>query len=285
MNKARNISGKFAPKSETPRKIRSVNLTDDAWQWLADTAARVGVSRNDYLEALADGATPLMEMVKPQVSPIIETVETDDKETLEQRHGDISPFIETVSHALTTPEEALAQAAIYGFTPEEALADAHFQIAMIEANRDEFEDRHDAIKREYATLRESFKELEADRNRLDWEIGIHKSEKQKLRDELEASQSEYTKLLESSSAIIHKSKEDLKILQTRLTQERVDREEVETELSDLKQKSATAGGFPDLTEKSGELLSLFKSLLPAKAKLPNGLVSKIRKILEGTQDE
>jgi hypothetical protein len=33
-NKAGNKSGKFALKSETPRKIHLVNLTDDAWQWL-----------------------------------------------------------------------------------------------------------------------------------------------------------------------------------------------------------------------------------------------------------
>jgi hypothetical protein len=48
-NKARNTSGKFAPKSEVLRKVRSVNLTDDAWQWLAIVADKAGMSRNDYL--------------------------------------------------------------------------------------------------------------------------------------------------------------------------------------------------------------------------------------------
>jgi hypothetical protein len=38
VNKVRNTSRKFAPKSEVPRKVRSVNLTDDAWQWLAIVA-------------------------------------------------------------------------------------------------------------------------------------------------------------------------------------------------------------------------------------------------------
>lgn len=64
-NKARNGAGKFAPKSEMPRKVRSVNLTDDAWQWLATTAEAAGMSRNDYLEALARGDNPFMETVEP----------------------------------------------------------------------------------------------------------------------------------------------------------------------------------------------------------------------------
>ena len=61
-----------------------------------------------------------------------------------------------------------------------------------------------------------------------------------------------------------------------------------SELADLKQKSTTAGELPeaaDLTKKSGELLSFFKSLLPPKAKLPSGTISKIEKILEGTQND
>ncbi len=68
-NKARNTSGKFASKSEVPRKVRSVNLTDDAWQWLAAVAQKAGMSRNDYLEALAAGGSkPLMEMVRTETS-------------------------------------------------------------------------------------------------------------------------------------------------------------------------------------------------------------------------
>jgi hypothetical protein len=43
-----------------------VNLTDDAWQWLAAVAEKAGMSRNDYLEALAFDSLPLMEMVEPQ---------------------------------------------------------------------------------------------------------------------------------------------------------------------------------------------------------------------------
>ncbi|MEG3923092.1 hypothetical protein QUA07_28855 [Microcoleus sp. T3_A4] len=100
-------------------------------------------------------------------------------------------------HALTTPEEALAQAKIFGFTPEEALADAHFQIAMLTANYDELEDRFEAKKRELAELR------------------------------------------------------------LQLETERADREEIEAELSDLKQKSAPAKKLPDTFIFLNELKAAF----------------------------
>jgi hypothetical protein len=158
-NKARNTSGKFAPKSDTPRKIRSINVTDEAWQWLADVAAKAGVSRNDYLEALADGATPLME-----------TVSSDKIETTEQPESDVSPLMGTVNHALTTPEEALAHAAIFGFTPEEALADAHFQVNMLTSNYDELEDKYESAKTELAELRSQLETERASREKIEAEL-------------------------------------------------------------------------------------------------------------------
>ena len=138
--KARNTSGKFAAKSDVPRKVRSVNLTDSAWQWLAQTAEQAGISRNDYLEALAES------------NPIMETAKSDSFKTAEQPQTGASPIMETVNHALTTKEEALADAAIFGFTPEEALADAYFQINMLQANFDELEDKYDALNRKYSVV-------------------------------------------------------------------------------------------------------------------------------------
>jgi hypothetical protein len=100
INEVRDALGQFAPKSEVPRKVRSVNLTDDAWQWLAATAEKAGMSRNDYLEALAFGNIPLMETVKPQAQPLMETVETErevDGANIEkQPDTELYPFIETV---------------------------------------------------------------------------------------------------------------------------------------------------------------------------------------------
>jgi len=99
-NKVRDTLGKFAPKSEVPRKVRSVNLTDDVWQWLAAVAEKTGMSRNDYLESLAEGNNPLMETVESQLHSFMETVETerevDPVDIEKQPETEVYPFIETV---------------------------------------------------------------------------------------------------------------------------------------------------------------------------------------------
>jgi hypothetical protein len=104
-NKVRDTLGKFAPKSEVPRKVRSVNLTDEAWQWLATVAEKAEMSRNDYLEALAEGISPLIETVKAQHQPFIKTANTktevDEVNIEKQPETDPYPFIET---ALTEVE-------------------------------------------------------------------------------------------------------------------------------------------------------------------------------------
>lgn len=67
------------PSQKSPAPIRSVNLTDDAWHWLATVAEKVGMSRNDYLEALASSNHPFMETVESQPAPFMEMVETETK--------------------------------------------------------------------------------------------------------------------------------------------------------------------------------------------------------------
>lgn len=211
-NKARNTSGKFAAKSETPRKIRSVNLTDNAWQWLADVATQSGVSRNDYLEAMAEGV-PLMETVNTRISPIMETVESNSANIAEQPDSNASPFMETVQTDLK------------------------------------------ALKKE-------LEEVKADR----------------------------AKLLESSTVVTNKLREEVREVGSQLATERADREEVErqlsdreseiaevrSELSDLKQKSATAGKeFPE----AADLANRLRGRLP-KSKVTPAEVQTILDILE-----
>jgi chromosome segregation ATPase len=100
INEVRDELGQFAPKSKVPRKVRSVNLTDGAWQWLATVAEKAGMSRNDYLEALAEGAIPLMETVQSQPQPFMEAVKTEKKvegaNIEKQPDTELYPFIETV---------------------------------------------------------------------------------------------------------------------------------------------------------------------------------------------
>ena len=99
INEVRDALGQFAPKSEVPRKVRSVNLTDGAWQWLAAVAKKAGMSRNDYLEALAEDEISLMETVQSQAQPFMEAVETErgvDEVIEKQPDTELYPFIETV---------------------------------------------------------------------------------------------------------------------------------------------------------------------------------------------
>ena len=120
-NKVRSTSGKFAPKSQIPRKIRSVNLTDDAWQWLAAVAEKAGVSRNDYLEALAESNNPFMEMVQPFIGtaesescPLMEMaqaeIETEDANITQQRDGEGCPLMETVKVGSESLKQELEEA-------------------------------------------------------------------------------------------------------------------------------------------------------------------------------
>lgn len=64
-----------------------------------------------------------------------------------------------IESALVTPDEAKKHAAIYGFNPDEALADAYFQLNMLTSNFDELEGRHEALKRQLATANEENAEL------------------------------------------------------------------------------------------------------------------------------
>lgn len=211
-NKARNTSGKFAAKSETPRKIRSVNLTDNAWQWLADVATQSGVSRNDYLEAMAEGV-PLMETANTQVSPLMEMAKSDNTKAAEQPDSNASPLMETVQT-----------------------------------------------------------DLEA------------------LKKELEEVKSDRAKLLESSTVVTNKLREEVREVGSQLATERADREEVErqlsdreseiaevrSDLSDLKQKSATASQeFPE----AADLANRLRGRLP-KSKVTPAEVQTILDILE-----
>ncbi|MBD0393929.1 MAG: hypothetical protein ICV52_08725 [Microcoleus sp. C1-bin4] len=154
INEVRDTLGKFAPKSEVPRKVRSVNLTDDAWQWLAAVAEKAGMSRNDYLEALAEGSSPLMETVKPQPRPFMETVkserEVDGANIEKQPDTELYPFIETV---LTEVESAKLEL--------EAVR-AENQLLQLGNSRVEVE----TLNQELASVREQLETVRAENEKL-----------------------------------------------------------------------------------------------------------------------
>ena len=88
-------------------------------------------------------------------------------------------------------------------------------------------------------------------------------------------ESDRTKLLESSTRGTNKLRDEARELRAQLAIERADREEVETELADLRQKSATARELPD----AYDLLNQLKAKLP-KSKVTPAEVQAILDILE-----
>src|SRR4028118_88477 len=204
LNEVRDTSGKFAPKSEVPRKVRSVNLTDDAWQWLAAVAEKAGMSRNDYLEALAFGNVPLMETAKPQPLPFMEAVkaekEIDGANIEKQPDTELYPFIETV---LTEVESV-----------------------KLELEKENLRQELEVLKQELA---ENTRYYTARLNEAGATIGIFK-------DKLEAVQAKKQRLQND----LGNSQAEVIELRSQLKTERTDREEIEAELSELKQNPAPA---------------------------------------------
>ncbi|MEG4294316.1 hypothetical protein Q5692_36460 [Microcoleus sp. C2C3] len=160
-NKARNTSGRFAPKSEVPRKIRSVNLTDDAWHWLATVAEKVGMSRNDYLEALASSNHPFMETVESQPAPFMETVESQPAPFMETVGTQPAPFMEMVETETKTDAANMTQ------QPDSELSPLMETVGTeVDSPRDEVE----AVR--------------VENRRLHIELGNSASEKELLKQEL-----------------------------------------------------------------------------------------------------
>jgi len=50
----RTEGGKFAPKSDEPRHVRSIRLTDTTWEVLGAIAIQRGITRADLLEQLVE---------------------------------------------------------------------------------------------------------------------------------------------------------------------------------------------------------------------------------------
>lgn len=52
-SQSRSEHGRFASKSDEPREVRSIRLTDSTWQKLGDIADSRGITRADLIEELA----------------------------------------------------------------------------------------------------------------------------------------------------------------------------------------------------------------------------------------
>jgi chromosome segregation ATPase len=76
-----------------------------------------------------------------------------------------------------------------------------------------------------------------------------------LEEQLEQVRSDYAKLLESSTHVTNKLRDEAQVLRSQLEKECADREGIEAELADLKQKSAAASELPE----AADLLNQLKS--------------------------
>jgi chromosome segregation ATPase len=86
------------------------------------------------------------------------------------------------------------------------------------------------------------------------ELSNLRTENEVLRKELIDARADYSKLLESSTAVKASREKEIVELRSQLETERADREEIETELSELKQKSAAAReDFPEAADLLNQL--------------------------------
>lgn len=163
-NKVRDTLGKFAPKSQVPRKVRSVNLTDDAWQWLAAVAEKAGVSRNDYLEALAaEDSNPFIETVKPQTIPFMETakpdLETNAAKMVYQPDIEVLPLIETVRTENQRLHIDLGNCASEKELLKQKLVKVQSQLEVERADREKLEAELSPPKEEFCLCRHTFRKI------------------------------------------------------------------------------------------------------------------------------
>ena len=56
---SRNRKGQFDRKSESDRKVRSIRVTDEAWEKFGDMASPQGITRADLLEKMINSSEDL----------------------------------------------------------------------------------------------------------------------------------------------------------------------------------------------------------------------------------
>src|SRR4028118_948416 len=117
------------------------------------------------------------------------------------------------------------------------------------------------------------------------------NEEESLRQQLQQTQEELKQTqeqlaiasfeLDATNLQLTAAEQQLAELRSQLDTERADGTQVEAQLSELQQTPAPAH---DLSDKAGEVMNFFRTLLPKNTKLPKNTMSKLREILEATED-
>jgi chromosome segregation ATPase len=87
--------------------------------------------------------------------------------------------------------------------------------------------------------------------------------------------------LDATNLQLTAAEQQLAELRSQLDTEHADRTQIEAQLSQLQQTPAPA---IDLSDKAGEVMNFFRTLLPKDTKLPKNTMTKLREILEATED-
>ena len=87
--------------------------------------------------------------------------------------------------------------------------------------------------------------------------------------------------LDATNLQLTAAEQQLAELLSQLDTERASRTQIEAQLSQLQQTPAPA---IDLSDKAGEVMNFFRTLLPKDTKLPKNTMTKLREILEATED-
>lgn len=88
MTQDRTEAGQFAPKSETPRHVRSIRLTDATWEKLGFAADKRCITRADLIEQMAEDGLFDVESDDTLASPGVSTSRIE--ELIEQISSDPS---------------------------------------------------------------------------------------------------------------------------------------------------------------------------------------------------
>ena len=130
--------------------------------------------------------------------------------------------------------------------------------------------------------------MEGERDNLEWKVGALRDENQRLQADIRNLQQEpketdadFAKLQESSALVINNLREDLRLLQSRLAEERVERESLQKQLDNgAEQNPASANTQQPAAElglpEAADLLNQLK----AKRKKSRADLADVEEILE-----
>jgi len=136
--------------------------------------------------------------------------------------------------------------------------------------------------------------LEGERDNLEWKVGALRDENQRLQTDIRNLQQEpketdadFAKLQKSSASVINNLREDLQVLQSRLAEERVERESLQKQLDNGAEQNPAPANIqqPAVELKLPSPADLLNQLKKANGKKFTASLTDVEKILESLGGE